>query len=230
VSGPGVYDGAYAERYRSHDDRLAGSRSSMELARWIGEVCDACGRDLTVVDLGCGTGRYFWALRNVRTVVGVDASAPMLAQARRPYRARDIRARHVVLVEADVRSCAFRASTLDLVYSIGVLAEHAPLSSALVKRIAHWLKPGGRFAFTAVRPDSPSVPQTLSRRVATWAVHAAPPPARRALRRRLLSGGYYADEHRVRELLDASFEIESLDAFASEAHLHCRVVARRRAA
>jgi hypothetical protein len=50
--------------------------------------------------------------------------------------------------------------------------------------------------------------------------------ARRRLRRRLLDGGLYADEPRLRDLLESRFAIESLDRFVSEAHLHCLCVAR----
>ena len=50
----------------------------------------------------------------------------------------------------------------DLVYSIGVLAEHVPLDAAIVERVWRWLKPDGRFAFTTVDPESPDVPQHLA--------------------------------------------------------------------
>ena len=39
---------------------------------------------IDALDLGCGTGRYFCALRGVRTLVGLDASAAMLERARHP--------------------------------------------------------------------------------------------------------------------------------------------------
>lgn len=230
MTGSRVYDAAYAERYRRHDDAVADRSPSRALAAWLGDVCDACGRNLTVVDLGCGTGRYFWALRNVATLIGVDGSAAMLAQARRPYGGDRMRVGRLLLVEADLTACAFTPARLDLVYAIGVLAEHAPFTAAVVAAIAEWLKPGGRFAFTTVRPDSPSVPRTLGRRLAEWVAPVAPGPVRGAIRRRLLSGGFYADEARVRELLSRAFEIESIEPFTSEAHLHCRVVARRTAA
>jgi len=197
------------------------------LAAWIGDVCVACGENLTAVDLGCGTGRYFWALRNVRALFGVDASSAMLEQAKHPHRADRVRVDRIMLIEADLLHCAFAVARVDLVYAIGVLAEHVPLTDRLVADVARWLRPGGRFAFTTVRPDSPSVPKTLARRVAGWMAPLAPGGAGRAIRRRLLSGGYYADEASVRELLARFFAIESIEPFTSEAHLHCRVVARR---
>jgi SAM-dependent methyltransferase len=222
-----LYDAASAERYRRHDDALAAHPPSQALAAWLGDVSAACGENLTVVDLGCGTGRYFWALRNVAALLGVDASPAMLAQAKRPYRADRVRIPRIMLIEADLLHCAFAPARVDLVYAIGVLAEHAQLTEGLVADVASWLRPGGRFAFTTVRPDSPSVPQTIPRRVAGWMAPLVPGAPGRAIRRRLLSDGHYADEPRVRELLARRFAIESIEPFTSEAHLHCRVVARR---
>lgn len=221
------YDEAAADRYRAHDETLGADAPSMALAAWLGRVCADCGTDLAVIDLGCGTGRYFWALRNVRTLVGVDASRAMLVHARRPYAADRVTVASTLLVQADLRCCAFVASRADLVYAIGVLAEHVPLTAGLVDTVARWLRPGGRFAFTTVRPDSPSVPKTLPRLAAGWIADASPAPVQRAIRRRLMSGGSYADEMSVRELLSRAFAVESIEPFTSEAHLHCRVVARK---
>ena len=43
-----------------------------------------------------------------------------------------------------------------------------------------------------------------------------------------MSGGMYADETRIQEVLTPMFAIESLERFVSEAHLHCLCVARKR--
>ncbi len=223
----GLYDDAYAGRYRQHDDELAGSAPSMALAAWLGAVCERCGRDLSVLDLGCGTGRYFWALQGVADLVGLDASPAMLARARHPHFANRVTAARTTLVEGDLLTVTFEPGRFDLVYSIGVLAEHAPLTPEVVALVARWLKPAGRFAFTSVRPDSPSVPKTLGRRVGTALAPVLRGKARRVVRDRLMSGGLYADEVRVRELLAGAFVVESLEPFESEAHLHCLCVARR---
>src|SRR5205085_5267030 len=93
----------------------------------------------------------------------------------------------------------FQPGEFDLVYSIGVLGEHSPFDEAIASRVARWLAPGGRFAFTTVHPSSPSVPRTMKRRVAERLLPAVPPPWRRGVRDRLMSGGLHADEPRVRE-------------------------------
>ena len=154
----------------------------------------------------------------------------MLAEARRPFNHDRITAERVTLVEGDLFAYEFEPGRFDFVYSIGVLAEHAPLDAAILARVARWLKPGGFFAFSTVHPDSPSVPRTLKRRLGRAIASAAPAAIGRPVRDRLLAGGLYADEARIRELLMADFAIESLRPFVSEAHLHCWCVARKRKA
>jgi len=120
----------------------------------------------------------------------------------------------------------FEAGQFDLVYSIGVLAEHVPLQPALIARVRRWLRPGGRFAFSTVHPLSESIPRTWPRRAGALVAPLLPASLARGIRERLLAGGLYADEERVRELLADGFVIESLERVESEAHLHCLCVAR----
>jgi SAM-dependent methyltransferase len=222
-----LYDHAYAKRYRAHDEEFPVSAPCREFAEWLGRVCAMFTPPIDVLDLGCGTGRYFWAVTGVKRLVGLDASAAMLEEARRPYNADRIGAPSVSLIQGDLLTHRFEAARFDLVYSVGVLAEHVPFDEALVARIVEWLKPGGRFAFTTVHPASPSIPRTRGRRIGEAIVPAMRGAARRGLRRRLLARGLYADEERVHELLDLRFAIESLERVESEAHLHCLCVARR---
>ena len=221
-----LYDADYARRYRSRDEELAGVDSYHALVAWIGEVCDRFGHPIDVLDLGCGTGRYFWGLRHVHTLTGLDASAPMLAEAAHPTHAADIHARDVNLITGDLQTHEFAAGSFDLVYSIGVLAEHVALTRVLAERVSRWLKPGGRFAFTTVDPQSPDVPKTMPRRVASALLPVAAGPVGNALHRRLMAGGMYGDERWIRATLSGLFHIESLDRFQSDVHLHGRCVAR----
>jgi SAM-dependent methyltransferase len=81
-----LYDEAYARKYRAHDDELIGSRAYEQFVAWLANVRQRFDRSIDVLDLGCGTGRYFWALGGVRSLTGLDASAAMLAEARTPFR------------------------------------------------------------------------------------------------------------------------------------------------
>jgi SAM-dependent methyltransferase len=223
-----LYDPAYASRYRAHDDEFELSEPCRRFATWLRNVCLQFTPPIDVLDLGCGTGRYFWALAGVRHLVGIDASPAMLAEARRPFNGDRITAESVTLIDGDLFSYQFEPGQFDIVYSIGVLAEHVPFNASVVAHVRRWLKRGGRFAFTTVHPDSPSIPRTLKRRVGRWIAALAPLPVAERVRSRLLGGGLYADERRITELLAPAFDIEALNQFESEAHLHCWCVAKVR--
>ena len=223
-----LYDADYARKYRTRDEELEGVSTYHQLVQWVGEVCDRFDGPIDVLDLGCGTGRYFWGLKKVNTLTGIDASEPMLREAAHPTHAGDITAKTITLIKGDLASHAFAPASFDLVYSIGVLAEHVALTRTLVTRVASWLRPGGRFAFTTVDPNSPDVPRTPPRRIATALLALAPGAIGESLHRRLMVDGMYGDERWIRSTLDGLFVIESLDRFQSDVHVHGRCVARLR--
>jgi SAM-dependent methyltransferase len=223
-----LYETSYARKYRDHDDTLASAYQMF--CAWLHQVCLSFEGPIDALDLGCGTGRYFSCLANVHTLVGLDASPAMLAEARRPVQADAITASAVELVQGDIVSHDFGPDRFDLVYSIGVLAEHTPFDEQVVANLQRWLKPGGRFAFTTVHPDSPSIPKTLPRIIGRVLLPLTAGPARRRLHDRLNARGLYADEARIHRLLEPAFAIESLTRVTSEAHLHALCVARKHAA
>ena len=225
-----LYDRGYAEKYRAHDDTLGDSGPYLGFVAWLQRICDQFRGPIDVLELGCGTGRYFSALKGARSIVGIDASADMLTLAKTPYRAESITAERITLIQGDIFTHPLDEAAFDLAYSIGVLAEHAPLNSEIAVRVHRALKPEGRFAFSTVHPDSPSIAASVGRTIARTLVRFLPSALRRPLRARLMSGGMYADETRIQELLSPLFAIESLERFVSEAHLHCLCVARKRVA
>ena len=225
-----LYDGSYANRYREHDDRLRGGELVTRFSNWLRDVCERFTPPIDALDLGCGTGRYFHALRGVKRLVGIDVSAPMLERARTPVDAASVAIGAVELLHGDFLQHAFASGEFDLVYSIGVLAEHSPFDDAVAGRVCTWLKPGGRFAFTSVHPLSFSVPKTVKRRIGAGLLPVAGGWLRQSLRRQLMRDGLYADEERLRDVLSRNgFVVESLEPYESDVHLHLLTVARRAA-
>jgi SAM-dependent methyltransferase len=222
-----LYAPDYARRYRQHDEELGHVEAYRAFCEWLREVCGRFQGSIDVLDLGCGTGRYFAALPNVNALVGLDASGPMLAEAAHPVGADHITAKTIQLVEGDALTHDFAPESFDLIYSIGVLAEHTPFDGRIVENAARWLRPGGRFAFTTVHPDSSSIPKTPGRTLGHAVLPFSPPPIRRWLRERLTAGGQYADEALIVERLGGMFAVESIARLKSEAHLHCLCVATK---
>ena len=222
-----LYAPDYARRYRQHDEELSEVEAYRAFCEWLHEICGRFPGPIDALDLGCGTGRYFAALKNVNVLVGLDASGPMLAEAANPVDAGHITAKTIQLVEGDALTQEFPPNSFDLIYSIGVLAEHTPFDSRIVDNIVKWLRPGGRFAFTTVHPDSTSIPKTPGRLLGRALLPWAPPPLKRWLRTKLTAGGQYADESLIVERLGSRFSIESMSRLESEAHLHCLCVAQK---
>jgi SAM-dependent methyltransferase len=101
-----------------------------------------------VLDLGCGLGNFAREARarGARQVVGVDLSERMLAEAR----ARDPDP-GIIYVRSSLEAFEPEETGFDLVVSTLALHYIADYR-AIVGRIAGWLVPGGRFAFSVEHP------------------------------------------------------------------------------
>jgi SAM-dependent methyltransferase len=104
-----------ARRYRQHAGELGHVEAYLAFCGWLRDVCGRFRRPIDVLDLGCGTGRYFAALRHVNALVGLDASGPMLAEAANPVGADQIIAKTIRLVEGDALTQQFPPGSFDLV-------------------------------------------------------------------------------------------------------------------
>ncbi|OII67001.1 class I SAM-dependent methyltransferase [Streptomyces sp. CC77] len=102
------------------------------------------GRGDAVLDAGCGTGRALPALREAvgpsGTVVGVDLTPAMLAQAVRAGRDRG-----AALVLGDVGRLPLRDGALDAVFGAG-LVSHLVRPAEGLRELARVVRPGGRLA------------------------------------------------------------------------------------
>jgi len=111
---------------------------------------DACGdvTGLTVLDLGCGTGRHTqWLASRGGIVTGVDFSEEMLAKARRKGKTEAAR-----FVMHDLHeSLPFKPGEFDLVVS-GLVLEHLRDLNEFFVNIYRVLKQPGRAVVSAMHP------------------------------------------------------------------------------
>jgi malonyl-CoA O-methyltransferase len=113
--------------------------------------------DLTVVDLGCGTGFFTDILASrYNTVIGLDISTQMLRYA------QEKRSNDIHWVEGDISALPFESNSIDFIYCNLVIQWCDPLSKTL-KEIMRVLKPGGLFAFCTL------VDGTLFELKSSWA-------------------------------------------------------------
>lgn len=131
-----------------------------------------------VAELGVGTGRYLPQVSGRGTFYGIDISAEMLKVAA---------GRQAVLGQGGFRGVELRQGDLmdfgrltdlsfDLVYAIGVLGYHLPLTGAVLKVIGERLRPGGHFFVTTVQQGAGlAVKQALRRLAWRCRLKASPP-------------------------------------------------------
>ena len=148
------YNSEYAAGYRISDDEGLGGPTHTDQGDLLTEVSASFGRPIDVLDLGCGTGRYWHHLRNLRSLTGVDVSPDMLRQAQHPVRESAITI-PVKLLCGNLTEISFPDGSFDLVYAIGVLGRFMPLDEYIVSKVWCMLKPGGTFVVSTMDRQSP---------------------------------------------------------------------------
>jgi SAM-dependent methyltransferase len=160
------YDAHFAVPHRAAYDQLA----------WELTVAELPPRGATVVDVGCGVGR--WAERLAAMgyrVIGVEPAPRMAAAARR--RLGD----DVTVIEQPVETVELPAGSVDAVLAMGSLQYSRDFRDA-VARVATWVRPGGCVAVLvdslvalvaelSARGDGAQALQRLRTRRGTWTQH-----------------------------------------------------------
>ena len=169
-----------AQDYRTQDDEHISGTDYEHVSRILREVCRSFGREIRVLDLGCGTGRYFHCIENARELVGLDISQQMLDAARNPVRGDEVTAREVTLVQGDLFSAKFEAGSFDFIYCMGVFGNGCGITPKACRQIHHWLAPGGAWFFDATDTSLLPRSQRVRKNIAAQVYAALPRSAKSA--------------------------------------------------
>jgi SAM-dependent methyltransferase len=197
-----VLDEAYSARYRESDESEIASESYKRVCKIIADISCSFDYRISVLDLGCGTGRYFHCLQHVERLVGVDIALNMLKHARNPVKSDKISADHVNLICANIFDLHISPDSFDFIYSVGILGELAPFDLYICNKLFSLLKPGGKLFFTAVDVSSKFEAMTLKRRIAERVCPLLPSVWKGKLRERLKT--FYITNKELRGILEKS--------------------------
>jgi SAM-dependent methyltransferase len=164
--------------------------------------------------MGCGTGRYFHCLRNVRHLTGLDISEEMLAAARTPVLQTEVASEEVTFLRANVHLVDFPQESFHFIYSLGMFGHGCPVTRELCNKLHQWLIPSGKLFFNIV--DFDGLPLWYrARRGARHVVYALlPARLRRLLDKREERSPFFGLnreelENVIRQTLFSSFTITS---------------------
>ena len=143
---------SFAVSFESKLARLS-YRAPRLLATVLGDIVGTPSKQLDVVDVGCGTGLCGPLIAPyARTLVGVDLSAKMLAQAREKQVYDEL-----LQMELTAALRARPAASADVIVSADTLVYFGQLSEVMAAA-AHALRPGGSLLFTLEHASGESAP------------------------------------------------------------------------
>lgn len=129
-----------AQEYRRQDDKAgAVDRLSMRLRSELDALKILPKK---VLDLGCGTGRFFHTFQDADLIVGVDVSSEMLEEAKHPTRHINP-STTIKLIYGDITQSLPIDNDFNVVISIGTIGYHLPLSLTLLQQMKQYLSPRG---------------------------------------------------------------------------------------
>ncbi|MBS1589455.1 MAG: class I SAM-dependent methyltransferase [Bacteroidetes bacterium] len=145
-----VYDPTTTANYRQYDEDFIHTKAYLHLASKLKFLCQSFERPITILDVGCGTGRYFHVLTHVDRLIALDYSENMLLQAQHPFREAEIPMDKIVFHQGNFYDFDFGNQSFDFIYSIGVLGEHTVFDEHVCNKLFKLLRPGGKLYFTVV--------------------------------------------------------------------------------
>lgn len=215
-----AYAGEVATRYRENDELEITTPNHLHLGSLLAGITAAFGRPISVLEIGCGTGRYFHCLRNVERLVGVDVSPDMLELARHPVREEQVTARNIELRHENIYTTEFAPRSFDFIYSLGVLGGACPFTPELANKLHDMLTPDGVLFFNVIDREAAPLGVRTKARVRGFlrgvAYPLLPRPVQQVLDERKKRGGNFS---MTRGELEAVMRGGRFGAFSLSSHV-----------
>lgn len=154
-----------ASQYRRDDEVEVTTDYHRRVSKTLSKLSSGFGRPIAVLDVGCGTGRYFHCLKNVRRLVGLDLSEDMLKMARHPVLQDGMSIEEIELRCENIHLVSFPPGSFDLIFSLGMFGNACPLTVGLCNRFHEWLSPGGKLYFNTVSLKTMSLLKRIRRNI-----------------------------------------------------------------
>jgi SAM-dependent methyltransferase len=137
-------------QYRRDDEIEVQTRNHQRLSHSIKHICRSFPHLISVLDVGCGTGRYFHCLDNTGSLTGIDISEEMLSCAASPVCGNQITVKNIRLIRQNIYLAEFPPHSFDLIISLGMFGHGCPVTVEICNKFYEWLKPGGKLFFNLV--------------------------------------------------------------------------------
>lgn len=137
-------------QYRLDDETEVTTENHRRITGMLNQICASFPNPITALDVGCGTGRYFHCLTNVRELIGMDITEEMLRAAEHPVREEQISIPEIRLICANFYLTNFPPGTFHFIYSLGMFGNGCPVTVEACNKFYDWLTPGGKLYFNTV--------------------------------------------------------------------------------
>ena len=207
-----------ATQYRDDDEIEITSEHHRHLKKVLGTFSASFGCPITVLDAGCGTGRYFYCLKKVESLVGIDISEAMLEIAQNPVRQKEISAKKIQLKCENIHFASFAPGSFDFIYSLGMFGHGCPVTVDICNQFHDWLAPGGQLFFDVVDVATLSWSRRIRRKIRAGIHSILPPRLKTLLDKRVIGVPFFGLSKKELESLMSASRFSNFSVSAQRCH------------